>query len=637
MESFLLNKPYGLKISLRIVLIIFAGLFLISSVCLGDTNLRVESSGEITINLVANSGKQMSLDGWHASPGISMAFQAPSLVKLSGRQTGDWGYVSMDLIDPYLKEGKTYSLGGWIKVEALSRKSFTPFFQLAVFSATGQWLKNYATPRYDINKINTWQKLETSCAIKPGEKIGFLSIGKGTPKEISCVLYAKDLFLVPEFEKAQTVVADSPALEKTTTSPDKAGDKTEDGVSMARGPKFGVNADNWNNQIANPGFEKGLLDMGVEFVVWHLSPEEAVDNNRLMVIVNFCRKNNFQYLFNTELVNYVPDVPYFKNTDGTYRWDLKKALLDKLKADPLFIGAVYDEPMLMQSMNGVEINGKKVLPYFAETRNLPLGRAHDKVVEKIQNLAAYYAGYNKKMIFEMVFPDYAHPAARGGAVLAPKLLKENYNDLMFSMYSGAARQYNTPELWACVDLWFLDQFPDNGKQSPLRHTPEDLYEGLSFAYKNGFDYFYIEHVKGLMNKTDFSLTDYGKKVVEFQYKKNKLTIIRWDRFKPEVVVKRFADGYWGQAYSEFIADHPYGSWVSKGRLNDSASPWLSLLHQLSNGKIPQEANNWNAVLHPYFGKKQYDARANLPAMLVFDHTYSPSSSFEEIQFHDLTQ
>ena len=98
---------------------------------------------------------------------------------------------------------------------------------------------------------------------------------------------------------------------------------------------FGINADNWQGELRRPGFAKTLESLGVEFVVWHLSPEEEDDPARLQELVEFFHANSLEYLFNTELVNYVPDVPHFANSDGTYRWDLKPATLRKLKDDPL--------------------------------------------------------------------------------------------------------------------------------------------------------------------------------------------------------------------------------------------------------------------------------------------------------------
>jgi len=67
------------------------------------------------------------------------------------------------------------------------------------------------------------------------------------------------------------------------------------------------------------------------------------------------------------------------------------------------------------------------------------------------------------------------PTRRRGTTLAPKLLKETANDLMFAVSAGAARQYGQKELWACADLWFWDKFPEKGKAGPGYHTPDQLY------------------------------------------------------------------------------------------------------------------------------------------------------------------
>ncbi len=408
-------------------------------------------------------------------------------------------------------------------------------------------------------------------------------------------------------------------------------------LGSAEGSKdfmIGVNADNWDQQIGKSGFESALQSMGIQFIVWHISPEEEVSAKRLGDIVNFCKKNGWYYLFNTELVNYVPDVDYFRHSDGSYRWDIGQDTMERLAHDPLFLGVVYDEPMLMQSMNGQLINNHKVKPYFVNTLDSDSYQAYDQVVLKINSLNDYYQSYGKRLIFEMVFPDYAHAVARGGAFPAPKLLKENYNDLMFYLYSGAAIQYKQAELWGCVDLWFLDHFPGIEKHKKS-HTPQELFDTLCYTYKKGFNFVYIEHVKGLMSKS-FRLTEHGKKVIEFQQVKDKLERRRWYNIKPEHVIRRFPDGYWGQAYSGFIPDHPYGIKKRKIlRLKKKSMEWLKLLNRLSDGKIPEDADNWNAVSHPYFRKTPYYSEAGLPEMLIFDHFFSSSERYPHSRFHDL--
>lgn len=397
---------------------------------------------------------------------------------------------------------------------------------------------------------------------------------------------------------------------------------------------FGVNADNWKGQVDNPGFGEAVDKLGAQFIVWHISPEELLSGHGALKLVNFCRDRKLGYLFNTELVNYIPNVPHFQKSDGTYRWDLLPSVMEALKDDPLFWGVVYDEPMLMQAMNKTTAANRTIQPYFADTSSMGALKAHNTVVAKIKELNKYYKSYGKRLVFEMVFPDYAHPVSRGGVVTAPKLMKENFNDLMFYVYSGAARQYNSKELWACVDLWFMDGFPEGG--SPGGHTPAELYDALVYSYKAGFDYVYIEHIKGLVD-SDFNLTQHGQKVVEFQRVKNSLSRGDWRNIKPAYVVRRFPDGYWGQKYSSFIPDRPYGSHKPHRKLSAAAAKWLAFLNQASNGVIPADANNWNAASHPYFRERKYRSEAGLQPFDLIDHKGEPDSNLNGVKFIDLTK
>ena len=408
------------------------------------------------------------------------------------------------------------------------------------------------------------------------------------------------------------------------------------GPSIALGFNFGVNADNWDRQIDHPEYLSAFKAMGVNFIVWHISPEEVMSGQRLLDIIEFCRKNGFGYLFNTELVNYVPNVPYFQQPDGTYRWDINQNILEALKGDPLFLGVVYDEPMLMQSMNGQTYGERTILPYFIDTRDMPVPEAYEAVVSKISELSAYYRKFGKRLIFEMVFPDYAHPAARGGALPTAKLLKENYNDLMYYVYSGAARQYKQSELWACLDLWFVDRFPEQGGYTQAFHTPDDLFEALKYSYQAGFDYVYIEQMKGLVDGT-FQLTDYGRKVVEFQKIRSRLNRSDWRNITPKRVIRRIPDGYWGQAYSYFFPDHPYGSHQPHPEIRKASAEWLKLLSVMSRGVIPPDANNWNAQKQPFFSQEKYRAMAGLQPFSLFDHHATAIETKPGVPFLDLVR
>ncbi|GAB1409574.1 hypothetical protein MASR1M90_07280 [Desulfovibrionales bacterium] len=386
--------------------------------------------------------------------------------------------------------------------------------------------------------------------------------------------------------------------------------------------------------MRRPFFAERLRDLGVQFVVWHVSPEELA-TGRIMECVELCRANNLGYLFNTELVNYVPGVPEFSHPDGTYRWDLTPDQLAGVLHDPLFLGQVYDEPMLMQSMNKVSVHGQRVAPYFVDTSAMLPSQAFDAVTSSITAITTAHKQHGHRAVFEMVLPDYAHAAARGGAVLAPKLLKETPNDLMFAVYAGAARQYKHQELWACVDLWFLDKFPEKGRGGPGFHTPQNFYASLCYAYEQGFDYVYVEHMKGLVDLDTGELTEYGRQAVAFQAAKKDLHRGDWQEMQPEIVVRRFPGGYWGQKYSLFIPDHPYGVLENQLQVRQADERWLALLSRLSNSTLPPDANTWNAVMHPYFQHTPYFPLAGLPPMLVLDHLNTDTTDFSQAEVIDL--
>jgi hypothetical protein len=384
----------------------------------------------------------------------------------------------------------------------------------------------------------------------------------------------------------------------------------------ARPLQLGVDADNWSGQIQDPNFAASLRQMKIDFISWHLQPEEEASPERLQSIVQFCRKNHWAYLFNTEVVNYRREDSQFRHQDGTFRYDLAERTLAELKDDPLFLGVVYDEADLMQAMNGVVFGKGAIEPYFADTRKLPPEEAFLIVSAKVTELASRYRSYGKRLIFEMIFPDYPFAYARGGALLAPKLLKENFNDLMYSVYRGAALEYHSSELWACVDLWFLDKFPQGGRYEKGDHTPAQLLETLQYASSAGFDFVYIEMAKALMNES-YALSPYGEKVIEFQNWRKTHPSGDWRTAPIDFYVKRFPDGYWGQAYSPFIPDHPYGSWESNPYKSlDEA--WLKTLHELSHGVIPADADTWNASKSPDFKTRAYQTLAGLPPLVVFD-------------------
>jgi hypothetical protein len=65
--------------------------------------------------------------------------------------------------------------------------------------------------------------------------------------------------------------------------------------------QLGVDADNWSGQTQSLAFENSLRLMKIDFISWHILPEEEASPDRLQAIVQFCRRNHWHYLFNTEV------------------------------------------------------------------------------------------------------------------------------------------------------------------------------------------------------------------------------------------------------------------------------------------------------------------------------------------------
>ena len=143
-----------------------------------------------------------------------------------------------------------------------------------------------------------------------------------------------------------------------------------------------------------------------------------------------------------------------------------------------------------------------------------------------------------------------------------------------------------------------------------------LFDALTFANAAGFDYIYVEQYKGLMD-TSFNLTAYGQAVVAFQQSKASALRNDWRTVPVQGYVRRFPDGYWGQQYSTFIPDHPYGSSLPNP-YHAADKLWFALLQSLSNGALPADADTWNAMESPFFSNRPYTSTAGLPFFVVFD-------------------
>ena len=79
---------------------------------------------------------------------------------------------------PLLPSGK-YRLSVWMLVERIEPAKHAPYVKIGVNGADGRWLANFQSSRYDLAKLNTWQRLEAVAEMPVEAGSGDLAIEKG--------------------------------------------------------------------------------------------------------------------------------------------------------------------------------------------------------------------------------------------------------------------------------------------------------------------------------------------------------------------------------------------------------------------------------------------------------------------------
>ena len=58
--------------------------------------------------------------------------------------------------------------------------------------------------------------------------------------------------------------------------------------------QLGIDADNWSGQTQSAAFEASMRSMKIDFISWHILPEEEASPERLQTIVRFCHNKHNQ-------------------------------------------------------------------------------------------------------------------------------------------------------------------------------------------------------------------------------------------------------------------------------------------------------------------------------------------------------
>lgn len=163
-------------------------------------NIKANSSGTITPNLVKNSGSSNSLDGWNVRKGITLEPSENDGVRISGTQQSGWSYAVISLFDPHIEPGAIYRLEAWMNVDDISDATYPPYLKLGISDKDGEIITNYNTNKYDLINKGTWQKLWAEFTVDSNAYTGTVSIEKGTKNSLSAILSVKDIALAQVHE-----------------------------------------------------------------------------------------------------------------------------------------------------------------------------------------------------------------------------------------------------------------------------------------------------------------------------------------------------------------------------------------------------------------------------------------------------
>ena len=139
--------------------------------------------------------------GWSSTKGISLsvvqaAHDGKHAAQFTGKNERDWT-LGRNAATFALQPGKRYRFGAWTKLAELEPRDQPPWLALTVNGEKG-WITNVHTPRYDAERMGTWQLLQAAFVCPPGGDSGSFNIEKHSKLPISITL----LLSRPFFEEA---------------------------------------------------------------------------------------------------------------------------------------------------------------------------------------------------------------------------------------------------------------------------------------------------------------------------------------------------------------------------------------------------------------------------------------------------
>lgn len=424
------------------------------------------------------------------------------------------------------------------------------------------------------------------------------------------------------------------------------------GVDMAGSYHLSHNVAYWSHEP----YYKAIKELGANFVCVHLFAEEKYGNQntvkmrqKVQAMDVGMRAHGLKYTLSGEIANFIdkaevtPGVNEYEPTPGIHRWDFRMDWLNPVlppqkPAPPAFLGVNYDEcdASLLEGNRYVgrtpaPSGAPYYKPYLARTYGLSVTAAYERLVQACKDVVAGPYQSRVKLFAEPNFPDLSHIFARGGWLLTPKILKENFSSVIMAANLGAALQYqDRTDLWVTVDLNNIHYgFPGHSLQATRSALLMSYWLGVGTICVENLDYVVEDPTRrhpeapltgGLLhwnNVNQYQITAHGKVVQDFfrNYVPKNPRQINWRNYRPRVAIVRLPDGDWGQPGSPCL-DNLLGN--TKMKTDTISHEWLHVWPILTHGAVRDGSNNQiNMTIYPL--SQNYDFFVPISNVAVFDH------------------
>jgi hypothetical protein len=160
----------------------------------GLGTVRLERAAPVA-RVVYRSSFDKSIAAWRPAPGMSLAQgrdegSGSGTLRISGLQPGaSWQYASTQIAAvPYSR----YRLTCWMKVDRIDSDQ-APYLKLGI-NARDRWITNLNTNAYDLDRLGTWQRLETEGDTAPDAATIDIAVERGVLEpSISIDLQLRDV------------------------------------------------------------------------------------------------------------------------------------------------------------------------------------------------------------------------------------------------------------------------------------------------------------------------------------------------------------------------------------------------------------------------------------------------------------